>query len=334
MARPAIVAMALAVAVAALASGSAAGSASGSRASDTLAFVSTLSGSLALTQSGLVQKPLLKARRVGGFGWSPDGRRIAYVSSNGLNVIEADGTGARALGVTSLDGRITWSPNARRIAFTAADGSTIRVYTKAIAEGRAQPLRTTVPSPVLPSWSPRGSTIAFTSANTNHGHIYTIRPDGTGLRTLTRGREESFPLLSPDGSLLMYQPYRCLAGTCGYGISVMRPDGSRQRLLAHVASSPGAGGLHAAWSPEGRRIAFLRLGRSIGSDILVVDVDRGRMRKVASDGRSGMVPAWSPDGRRIAYATTSSSINLMNADGSGKRPFVEYATLPAWQPRR
>ena len=264
----------------------------------------------------------------------PDGRRIAYVSSNGINVIEADGTGARALGATSLDGRIAWSPDARRIAFTAADDQTVRVYTKTIAGGPATVLTTAVPAPVLPSWSPRGTAIAFTSASTNDGHIYTVRPDGTGLRKLTRGREESFPLWSPNGTLLMYQPYLCRAGTCGYGISVMRPDGSQQRLLAHVTSSPGAGGLHAAWSPDGRRIAFLRLGRSIGSDILVVDVKGGRVRKVASDSRSGSVPAWSPNGRRIAYATNSSSISLMNTDGSGKRSFVEYATQPAWQPRR
>ena len=301
------------------------------RAADTLAFVS--GGLLSLTQTGLVQKPLLKTRGVNAFVWSPDGRRIAYSTASGLHVIDADGSSARPLGVKSFDGQVTWSPDGRRIAFTYVGSQGISVHTKALAGGKAKVLTTAVPAPVLPSWSPRGTAIAFMSANSNHNHIYTVRPDGSKVRRLTNGREESFPLWSPDGSLLMYQPYICRGGTCGYGIAVMRPDGSRQRVLAHVASSPGAGGLHAAWSPDGRRIAFLRLGRSIGSDILVVGVDGAKMRKLAGDGRSSSVPAWSPDSRRIAY-TSDSGIRVMNADGGENRPFVAFGGLPAWQPRR
>lgn len=331
MARHAVVVVSLAVVLSIIASGSAAASATSSGAADTLAFVSA--GTLSLTQSGLVQRPLRRARGVSGFAWSPDGRRIVYSNSNGgLHVIDADGSNARPLGESAF-GRVTWAPDGKRIAFAAFGTTGTRVYTRTLAGVKAKVLATGVPSPVHPAWSPRGTSIAFMSASIDHAHIYTVRPDGSGRRRLTNGREESFPLWSPDGALLMYQPYICRSGTCGYGIAVMRPDGTRQRLLAHVASSPGAGGLHAAWSPDGRRIAFLRLGRAIGSDILVVDVDGGPMRRVATDSRSSSVPAWSPDSRRIAYAS-GSGITLMNADGSGKRPFVAFGDSPAWQPRR
>ncbi len=332
MVRHAVVAVRLSATLVALALCATAGTQAAPSAADTLGFVG-VGGTLTLTQIGLVQKPLLKARRVNAFAWSPDGRRIAYTKpGGGLGVIHADGSGARALGVSSLDGRITWSPDARRIAYTAAAGQNIFVYTRTIGGGAAKVLTRAVPAPVLPSWSPRGTAIAFTSANTNFGHIYTVRPDGSGLRKLTRGRAESFPSWSPDGRLLMYQPYICPGGRCGYGIAVMRPDGSAQRLLAQVSGAPGGGGLHAAWSPDGRRVAFLRLGSSVDSDILVVDL-HGKVNKVASDSRSGSAPAWSPDGRRIAYASNS-GITLMNTDGSAKRQFVAFGGSPAWQPRR
>lgn len=316
----------------------AAGSPSAARQPDTLAYVSTLTGRLTLTTDGLVQRPLLRARKVGGFAWSPDGRQIAFISSGELHVVNADGSGVRRLRAKPIDGRIAWSPDGRRIAFTGAGGGSVRIFILGVGGGAPKVLTSSVPAPVLPSWSPTGSRIAFTSANTNFGHIYTVRADGTDLRRLTAGRGESFPWWSPDGRLILFQPYICPGGTCGYGISVMDADGTHQRLLAHLPGAPGGGGLHASWSPDSRRIAFLRLREhGVDSDILVVGVQDRRLRRVATDSRSFSPPAWSPDGRRIAYASgygSGTSITVMNADGSVKRQFVEFAVSPAFQPTR
>jgi TolB protein len=295
--------------------------------------VSTLTNTLALTTNGLVQSPLLRARNVTSFAWSPDGKRIAFVSAGVVYVMNADGSGVRRLQATPLFGDIAWSPDGRQIAFSDAAGGDIRILVARIDGGSPRVLTSAVPGAVLPSWAPRGSLVAFMSANTNFSHIYTVRANGSGLRRLTGGREESFPTWSPDGRWLLFQPYICRTGACGYGISVMRPDGSGKRLLAHVPSSPGAGGLHASWSPDGSLIAFTRLRpHGLGYDIRSVGVTDTRVRTLADDARSGY-PAWSPDGRRIAYASTGSAINVMNSDGSGKRAFVQAGQLPAWQPK-
>jgi TolB protein len=316
----------------------AAGSPSAARQPDTLAYVSTLTGALTLTTNGLVQRPLLRAKKVSSFEWSPNGRRLAFISSGELHVVNADGSGVRRLRAKPIDGRIAWSPDGRRIAFTGTGGGSLQIFILGVDGGGSKVLTSSVSAPVLPSWSPTGSTIAFTSANTNFGHIYTVRADGTGLRKLTDGRHESFPSWSPDGRLILFQPYTCPGGKCGYGISVMDADGSHQRRLAHVPRAPGGGGLHASWSPDSRRIAFLRRrDQSVGSDILVVGVQDRRLRRVATDSRSFSLPAWSPDGRRIAYASgygKGISITVMNADGSAKRPFVQFAVSPAYQPTR
>jgi Tol biopolymer transport system component len=303
------------------------------RAPDTLAFVSTLTSTLTLTTNGVVQRPLPKARGVTGFRWSPDGRRIAFVSAGALHVMNADGSAVRRLRVKPLFGDFAWSPDARRIALSAAGGGSVQLKVVQIDGGTPEVLTSAVPGAILPSWSPRSSSIAFTSAHTSFDHIYTVRQDGSGLRRLTHGREESFPSWSPNGRWLLYQPYICPAGKCGYAISIMRPDGSGKRLLAHVPGAPGGGGLHASWAPDSGRIAFLALGsHGIGSAVLAVDVTGKRVQTLARDSRSGSPPAWSPDGRRIAYATTRSTITVMKANGGEKRTFVQEGAAPSWRP--
>jgi Tol biopolymer transport system component len=66
---------------------------------------------------------------------------------------------------------------------------------------------------------------------------------------------------------------------------------------------------------------------------MAVRVDGTGLRRLAPDSRSGSPAAWAPDGRRIAYVSDA-SIYLMDADGTGKRVFVNYGLAPAWQPTR
>jgi Tol biopolymer transport system component len=54
--------------------------------------------------------------------WSPDGKRIAFSRSDGIYVMNADGTGAHKLVTnnnTDLSGEATWSPDGKKIAYTA-----------------------------------------------------------------------------------------------------------------------------------------------------------------------------------------------------------------------
>lgn len=123
--------------------------------------------------------------------WSPNGDLIAFESfSTGsfvhLFVMAPDGTGMTQLTDDGLgwDARMpVWSPDGSRIAFGCLglcvinpDGSGLETVTDLW------------PGPTVSNphaWAPDGSVIAFTSDPGGHWDVYTIRPDGTGLRNLT-----------------------------------------------------------------------------------------------------------------------------------------------------
>jgi uncharacterized protein YjdB len=128
--------------------------------------------------------------------WSPDGSRIAFIAvRNGqykVWTIGADGSNAAQLTTdTGFDESPTWSPAGDRIAFTrynataTANGDDVMIVS---AQG-GTPSRLSLPGDQRsPSWSPDGRLIAVSGtavAGQGMQEIYTLRPDGTGLRLRT-----------------------------------------------------------------------------------------------------------------------------------------------------
>jgi dipeptidyl aminopeptidase/acylaminoacyl peptidase len=102
-----------------------------------------------------------------------------------------------------------------------------------------------------PQLSPDGKLLAFTigtvdkAANKVVSQIWTVKPDGTGLKFITPAdKSSSSPRWSPDGKKIAY--------TTGGQIWTMDPDGDDKKQVTHL--STGAG--NPVWSPDGRLIAF------------------------------------------------------------------------------
>jgi TolB protein len=89
----------------------------------------------------------------------------------------------------------------------------------------------------------------------------------------------------------------------------IRPDGSG---LHDITASP-TDEYDPAWSPDGRKIAFVD-----HLDVFVMDADGGHRTKLTENGivAPGGI-SWSPDGRKIAVASIDGGLYPLDADGGG-----------------
>ena len=125
-----------------------------------------------------------------------------------------------------------------------------------------------------------------------------------------------------------------------FDIYVMDGDGSNQR---RVTVNPANDGLP-AWSPDGKKIAFVSNRNNVNKDhkqIWVIDAD-GKNPIRLTDGLVDSYPDWSPDGTKIVYGAhlhpdehhvAPAGITVMDAaDGKDKRLLTGEGAHPTWSP--
>jgi Tol biopolymer transport system component len=280
-----------------------------------------------------------------GLAWSPDGRKLAFVSLRAglpnVFVMNADGSERRNLSHGhdyENDYAPAWSPDGQRIAFVRSPslrpGSDSQVYVVNADGSRKRRLASKAAPAAGLAWSPDGRKLLVGTLPGPRKllvgalpgpptvELYLVNADGSGQRKLTAiERLDGGPVWSPDG--------RKIAFSMHSAIYVINPDGSGQRRLTNHGTQP-------AWSPDGRTIAFTRRRGSYSeiSDGQTIAFDRRRgksseiylMNADGTGGRRlttrGAQPLWSPDGGKIAFQSLrdgNPEIYVMNADGTGQR---------------
>ena len=222
--------------------------------------------------------------------WSPSGNRLAFDAGARLAVMRSDGTRFRLLPqVTADDGEPAWSPDGRRLVLSGPEtaGGRSDLHVLELASGRTS--RLTSDGGRSPAWT-RGR-IAFTRGGSMNrpgtGAVYSVRPDGGGLRLLVR--RASHPSWSPGGTkLVVVRPRRRLTS-----LWIVRADGSeRRRIVTTGANNPTA----PCWSPDGKQIAYT----GFDGNLVAQRLSDGRVRQVAPGGFSSQqsfgasAPDWQP----------------------------------------
>jgi TolB protein len=140
--------------------------------------------------------------------WSPDGRRLAYVSferGNSEIYIQDIATGAREAvsSFRGINGAPAFSPDGRRLALTLSKGGNPDIYVMDLGSKSLRQLTTHYGIDTEPTWSADGSTIYFTSDRGGRPQIYQVSANGgSATRVSFQGTYNASPDVSYDGNLI------------------------------------------------------------------------------------------------------------------------------------
>jgi TolB protein len=180
--------------------------------------------------------------------WSPDGSTVAFATKaafadhatpSQIAIIKPEGSGFRTkTGDKSNAAFPSWSPDGKRLVYRVA-GSEQGLRIVNVEDGKITQL--TIGYDDFPGWSPKGDLIAFTSFRDGDFEIYTIRPDGTGIKRLTHDRgNNAHGAWSADGEWYIFSSGRmgwkdeamlCTGDQPYADLFAMRADGTDLRQL-------------------------------------------------------------------------------------------------------
>ena len=177
----------------------------------TLAFARTTDDGTDIYTYNLASDCCLQRLTLGRFSdnlsptFSPDGRRIAFVSNRPglpqIYVMAADGTGQELFapfdyGVTGSSNAPEWSPDGLSIAFHREVAGSPQVFVMDVASRRVRQL-TSAGRNEDPTWAPDGRHLTFVSDRTGSRQLWVIDLDTGRVRQLTRVGEARLPAWSP-----------------------------------------------------------------------------------------------------------------------------------------
>ena len=223
--------------------------------------------------------------------WSPDSRRLAYVSFEGSKssiYIQQLRTGNR-IAVSAepgINGAPAFSPDGRKLVITlgGVDGN-LDIYTLDLASRQKKRLTTHRAIDTEGSWSPDGETIYFTSDRSGGPQVYKVSADGgTPERVTFEGSYNARPRLSPDGDKLAV-----LHNDRGnFRIGIM--DLERKDLLI---LSTGQQDESPSFAPNSEILIYAT--RAAGNGVLETVSADGLIRQRRSSGQADVrEPVWSP----------------------------------------
>jgi TolB protein len=143
-----------------------------------------------------------------------------------------------------------FSPDGVRVVMSLEQSGNANIYTMDLRSRATTRLTDTNAIDTSPSYSPDGSQIVFESDRGGAQQLYVMGASGGPARRISFGQGHySTPVWSPKGDYIAFT--RQTANS--FGIGVMKPDGSGERILTEGFHNEGP-----TWAPNGRYLMFFR----------------------------------------------------------------------------
>jgi TolB protein len=224
--------------------------------------------------------------------WSPDARRLAYVSFEGGSsgvYVQTLRTGIRdrVSNRAGVNGSPAFSPDGRTLALTLSrDAGNLDIHTLDLATQVLRQLTTDTAIDTEATWSPDGRSIYFMSDRAGGPQVYRVgtEPGGRAQRVTFEGVYNARPRLSPDGKQIAV----VYGQNNTYRIGVVNPDNGELDILTNgrLDESP-------SFAPNGKQIIYAT--RENGRGVLASVSTDGRIKtQIASVAGDVREPVWGP----------------------------------------
>jgi Tol biopolymer transport system component/tRNA A-37 threonylcarbamoyl transferase component Bud32 len=171
------------------------------------------------------------------------------------------------------------------------------------------------------SLSPDGKHVVLVIVTEGSYDVWTYDIPHGSLTRFTFEDDNVSPTMSPDGQRIAFSKYK--TETISIMAKTVDGSGSEETLLSAQRSTGVVHLLPASWSPDGRFLAYMQIGRSGKREIWVLPLEGERKPQlVLANQFDNAAPKFSPDGRFLAYMSNENGRNEVYVipfrNGSGK----------------
>lgn len=222
--------------------------------------------------------------------WSPDGKKIAYVSFERKSAAIylqtlATGQRERVAEFPGINGAPSWSPDGTRLALTLSKDGSPDIYVLNLATRSLIKLSKSTAIDTEPVWSPDGGSIVFTSDRGGKPQLYVTSSQGGAEKRITfSGDYNARASFSPDGKYIAM-----VHGNGGsYRIAVMD---MATRAINVLTSGPADES--PSFAPNGSMVLYASKKGGTGF-LSAVSIDGKMQQKLVFNSGEVREPAWSP----------------------------------------